>query len=580
MTEAIEEATNPEKEWLKTLVRADFEKTKEDEELKLKPITSGIQSLILEFYQRLSSTDTPDEFDQFYSERLKQYKAMHLFISFLNEYAVKLGLSPRPTAPEFYRNSQEVEKYLFEITEATLGEPQTLKTLQDQISAKYPDLLSQIIKNEIDKTNGKYEDFVNNEMTEIEEKIDLGVEIELDPVISKQLQLIEESKGKIQQISAELNKMIILGETVWEYLIYAMVSPHCPPFYINGLKKRANLHVLLVGDISTAKSEIIDVTDEIAFKSFKIDDSTRAAMEGKYTTEGIEAGVIDHANNGLLCIHEFDKALKEFKLLRRCLDCRDFTIAKGEHMKITNINMTLFCGANPTDDFFHKECYRDQIPFSEGLLSRFDITLPLQSTPLRNNLMLDRLDLFSEDKIVDITKTKEILATLIHGIQKLKGVKIEQEHQKMIKEVFRLYNIRLPRRPFVILRDLETIARFVNVIASANFYNRQVKDGYVYAIKEDIEKAISLWEDLMHRRRQLYEETGAKKELTSIDDIIKKEIIMHGKDHIKSTDLYEIIVEKLHICHKATFYRALNRMEAQGKIQRKGRKNATIILNS
>jgi len=73
--------------------------------------------------------------------------------------------------------------------------------------------------------------------------------------------------------------------------------------------------------------------------------------------------------------------------------------------------------------------------------------------------MLDRLDLFSEDKIVDITKTKEILATLIHGIQKLKGVKIEQEHQKIIR-FFRTDNT----KQFVTKKDHEMSARIAKTL--------------------------------------------------------------------------------------------------------------------
>ena len=334
------------------------------------------------------------------------------------------------------------------------------------------------------------------------------------------------------------------------------------------------MHVLLIGDISTGKSKLINVIKEIAPKAMTVDFITESTLIGVATREGIEEGVLDKINDGTLLVHEFDKIERKLPLLRRIMDNDRILIAKYGHEKEIRVNVCVFASANPTADFFVEGIkLRDQVNMKEGMLSRFDILIPLTLPKERVDEIIDRMEIFSTNQPpLSLREIKEILESVAAGMQTLSAVKLSKQQVRILKEAVKRHNRELRRRPLVIPRDLETLARLVNVIVAVNFARRKVENGIIKAKKSDIERAIYLWEYLIHLREQFYEKD--ERYLENPREAILKIILENGS--IQLTELRRQIVEDLKLCSQATFYRIIGELVKAGVIRKEGRWAARV----
>ena len=155
-------------------------------------------------------------------------------------------------------------------------------------------------------------------------------------------------------------------------------------------------------------------------------------------------------------------------------------------------------------------------------------------------------------------------------------IRLTEEQKNMLKEAWLRYNIKMGNRPLVILRDLETLARLVNVIVASNFFNRsEIESGIFEAVDVDIHKAITIWENLIYMRKQLYELQEEKIIKTATEKIM--EIIAENDGKIATKTLKELILNK-NICSQATFYRKLKRLEVAGMIEVVGKDSEKAMI--
>ena len=253
-------------------------------------------------------------------------------------------------------------------------------------------------------------------------------------------------------------------------------------------------------------------------------------LEGISKASEIAQGLLEAANDGVLLIPEFKKTFSKFQLFREALDCDWIDLSKRGITKRFRVNTTFLCGANPRHDFFPEGGkMRSAIPFEEGDLSRFDIMLPLIMDVEKNKSIAERLELFGGSvNSRDFEKIQLYLKTLSEGMMMFKGVKINVEQEKRLKEAYVKFNKSIGNRTLVILRDMETLCRLVNVVTMSVFYDRADEDGVVIATDIDIDKAIQLWETLIYTRQQIYVERGSKELMTPREAILK--IIKEAKD--------------------------------------------------
>jgi len=376
----------------------------------------------------------------------------------------------------------------------------------------------------------------------------------------------------LEEISEGLDKVVVLGKDTWSLMLYSAVSPFSPRIKINGVPTRGNLHTLLVGDVATAKSRVCNIIQMIAPKSDRITKVTEASLEGVAGKGYIEKGLIDASNNGVLIIPEFTTMFQRFKILREVMDADRITIMKAGETKEMDVNITFFAGCNPVKDFFQEGGrLRSQIPFKEGVLSRFDCLIPLLSTCRKNEILLDRINIFGDcEAEVDLLRIRNLLDGMSRKMLRVKEVVLGREQRQRIREVFLRHNKDLDNRPLLLLRDLETISRLVNVIATARGNNGDSANRA--ASDEDVDRGIELWETLIDLRKSLY--TRIDREILSVKEKILQEIIKLGR--ARTVELERVIVNSQSLCSKATFYRKLNELKVEGRIGQDGLRDGLV----
>ena len=549
--------------------------------VKLRQPKTKIEVILKNFYQQLKegegNADCLDKFVE--NNNLMEYKQIGRFSEFLAELLKKMDLTA--THPLTEEDFQEV---FFSIAERVGEEDGNLELIRDFINNKHPDLVDDLDGYSTEEeVNNEWENHVDEEMKQIEENLEKNKE-EYRDVINR----VERVKANdIDKYANELSKVIVhsLGKENWKLLLYSIMSPYASEFVINSIPIRNTLHVMFVGDISSGKSKICSILKIISPKAEYYSDFTKASFEGVSTKEEIEEGIVDKVMDGILIVPEFKKVQLPFE--REFLDNDTIKIGKGGHEKEVKPNTTLVASINPRDDFFQNGVLlRSQIPEDEGMISRFDVFIPLVVTAQENELILDKLNLFGRAKTsIDLEEIKLNLSTLAKGMKSLKGIKITERQKQMLKDAYKFHNKELPNRPLLILRDLECIARLLSVITMTNYLNRQVeytdgdmKNGIVTVDNKDVEEALSLWEHLIVTREQIYREN--KRHIYSLKEMILQEIMTTSQSKIGTKELYERIVEKQGLCKKTTFYDRISQLILEGSIKQIGKKNSILVAVS
>ncbi len=602
------------KKWLIDVMKQDIEQpkvwsTKEIDSIGPKKPQSKLQGFIQDVYETLLEAQSArtvtlhdtgdgnldiinlpseDFFDKWYENNdIEAYSQKYKLLSALNGIANHIG---RTGVAEY--NEAGFQTVLATLAQAVLEEPGTIMGVAEAINSVYPGLAEEPMKYVPTETMNEHEqELYDQQVAMLEESIESNIE-----KYRKQLDKIEDAaKTDFEKIAQTLNKIIIFGEEFWELTLYALMSPRAPKVMINSMQHRSNIHYLLAGDISTAKSQILRVCNLVAPKALIVDETTKASLEGVAPLgrgDEIADGILDHANRGTIIIEELTTQFAKMSLWRRMMDCRFIQIFKKGIPKGIHVNTTVLAACNPTEDFFQTETkFRKQIGFKEGVLSRFDVLIPLTATTTANSILVDKLNLFGEaTESLDLAKLKGRLHLIAVGMDAITKVVITEEQQETIRAVFKQKNKRderdrlLDNRPFVLLRDLETLARLVNVIASVNFARRQVDEGGVlHATDEDVEKAIALWESLLHIRIQLYSKTMDKSRMlySTGDEIVM--FIAHALKHadedtVLLQDVLEEIVARRQLISQATFYREIEKMRGERRIRTKYKRNMRVGL--
>jgi DNA replicative helicase MCM subunit Mcm2 (Cdc46/Mcm family) len=323
-----------------------------------------------------------------------------------------------------------------------------------------------------------------------------------------------------------------------------------------------------------------------------VDDTTKATFEGiAKMGEGIGEGVIELANNGVIVVEEFTNQFAKLPLFRRVMDCEPIVIWKmGEEKHIEDVNITMLTACNPTQDFFVEELeFRKQLSFKEGVLSRFDFLIPLTATQIKNEILLDKIDIMTpQAKLngINLDEIRENLETIATGMSQITRVILTPQQSDVLKDAFRGRNDMdmgrrlLGYRPLVILRDLETLARMVNIVAAVNFSKRIPSNGVIQADDSDVEKAIQLWEGLIQFRVQLYAKHD--RNLLSVGDEIVKYIIQAQQssngDAVDIRRVKQRIVDEMKLIGQTTFYKEVNILHESGRIAVEGQRDKKLSV--
>ncbi len=154
---------------------------------------------------------------------------------------------------------------------------------------------------------------------------------------------------------------------------------------------RGDIHILLIGDPGTAKSQLLRIVSKIAprgtFASGQATTKaglTAAAIQDEGNRWTFEAGALPLADGGMICIDEMDKMNPEDRSsMHEGMEQQEITLSKA------GMNVTLFtrcpvlAAANPIHGRFDtSDSFLDQINLPPTLLTRFDLIFAFLDNPL------------------------------------------------------------------------------------------------------------------------------------------------------------------------------------------------------
>ena len=189
-----------------------------------------------------------------------------------------------------------------------------------------------------------------------------------------------------------------------------------------GVKKKAgkqdlrgNIHVLLVGDPSTGKSQLLRYASEIAPKSIYVAGKsasgaglTVSAVKDDFGEGGwtLKAGAVVLASGGIAMIDEFDKMDSEDRSsLHEAMAQSTVSVSKAGLYAKFRADTSILAAANPKFNRFDKfKNPIEQIDLPFSLLSRFDLYFIIRDSLNR------KLDLEMGNKIMEVHEAAEKLA--------------------------------------------------------------------------------------------------------------------------------------------------------------------------
>mgnify|MGYP000011623158 CR=1 FL=1 len=169
------------------------------------------------------------------------------------------------------------------------------------------------------------------------------------------------------------------------YLLFGGVTKELPD-----VRKRGDIHVLLIGDPGTGKSALLQYVARIAPRGLYTSGrgTTAAGLTAAVIREAqggmsLEAGALVLADKGIACIDEIEKMRPEDRVaMHEAMEQQSISIAKGGIVATLNARTAILAAANPALGRY--DPYRsvvENISLPITILSRFDLIFVIRDVP-------------------------------------------------------------------------------------------------------------------------------------------------------------------------------------------------------
>ena len=158
------------------------------------------------------------------------------------------------------------------------------------------------------------------------------------------------------------------------------------------MSTRGDLHILLVGDPGSGKSQLLKRISQVSPKGRYIGGGrgvsaaglTAAVVRDEFLGGwSLEAGALVLTNNGLCCIDEIDKmTVEDRNAMHEALEQQTVSISKANVHATLNARTSVLAAANPKFGRFDPfSTVAEQIDMPPTLINRFDLIFPIKDLP-------------------------------------------------------------------------------------------------------------------------------------------------------------------------------------------------------
>lgn len=211
----------------------------------------------------------------------------------------------------------------------------------------------------------------------------------------EQMQRLVRTPDLYEKIAASIAPEIYGFEDV-KKAVAAMLFGGSRKFLPDGVRIRGDINILLLGDPSTAKSQLLKFVEKVApisvYTSGK--GSSAAGLTASVIRDSgpsgefrLEGGAMVLADGGVVCIDEFDKMrVQDSVAIHEAMEQQTISIAKAGITSVLNARASVLAAANPAFGRFDDTRPADEnIEFQTTILSRFDLIFMVRDT--RNDAM-------------------------------------------------------------------------------------------------------------------------------------------------------------------------------------------------
>ncbi len=232
---------------------------------------------------------------------------------------------------------------------------------------------------------------INLEINSIEPEQKAFEEIDITGEDVEEMEEVAKDPDIMRNIIASISPSIFGMEMEKEALALQLFGG-VPKEMPDGTKTRGDIHILMVGDPGTGKSQMLTYISALAprgvyasGKSATAAGLTAAAVrddfgEGRWT---LEAGALVLADMGIVCIDEIEKMNPQDRsAIHLGMEQQFITISKAGIQATLQSRCSVLAAANPKFGRFDDSKYiAEQIDLSPTLLSRFDVIFVILDKP-------------------------------------------------------------------------------------------------------------------------------------------------------------------------------------------------------